>query len=132
MPCKGAEASGAKDRDGMRGFSNKRAEWVWRFREALDPQRGDSIALPPGRQILAELTAFREKRGDAKTIQIESNDDIVKRIGRSPDLAWGFFFAWAEPDQLAKLGRQSHVAKRGFTSNTPAVTQHRAKVIGRR
>ena len=133
MPCKGAEASGAKDRDGMRGFSNKRAEWVWRFREALDPQRGDNIALPPGRQILAELTAFREKRGDTKTIQIESNDDIVKRIGRSPDLAWGFFFAWAEPDQMARLGRQSHVAKRGFSApNTQSLIPHRARVIGRR
>lgn len=132
LACKGAEASVAKDRDGMRGFMNKRAEWIWRFREALDPQRGDNIALPPGRQLLAELTAFREKRGDAKTIQIESNDDIVKRLGRSPDLAWGFFFAWAEPDTLARLGRQSHIAKRGQTSNTPPVIHHRTRVIGRR
>lgn len=128
--CKGANASVAKDRDGVRGFANKRAEWIWRFREALDPERGDNIALPPGREVLMELTTFREKAHPEmrQTIQIESNDDIVKRIGRSPDIAWGFFFAWAEPSQVQREKRASHIAGRRKRSASPRVNSHYANV----
>jgi hypothetical protein len=69
-----------------------------------------------------ELTAFREKPHPEmrKRIEIEKNDDIVKRIGRSPDLAWGYFFAWAEPSQVLKLKRKDYLAtrRRGSTRNT--------------
>lgn len=131
--CKGAEESTAKERDGNRTFANKRAEWVWRLMEALDPDRGDSIALPPGREIIAELSAFREKRKpDMRTvIQIESNEEMVKRIGRSPDVAWSIIFAWAEPDHDRKQERASTRKKRG-RARTPSVRRQYDKVWGRR
>jgi hypothetical protein len=46
VSCKGAYGTNGKDRDGVREFANKRAEYVWRFREALDPERGEDLALP--------------------------------------------------------------------------------------
>lgn len=122
-----------KARDG-REFENMRAQLVWGLREALDPVNGDSVALPPGRDVLLELSSFQEKpREDMrKVIRIESNDEIKKRIGRSPDLAWGYFFAWAAPDDLAKAERRSHVSKRGNAGATPPIIRHQAKNVGRR
>lgn len=78
------QTSYARDASGQWGFANKRAEWWWLFREALDPLTGDDLALPPDRELLADLTAprwFVKTRG----IQVEDKDDLMERIGRSPD-----------------------------------------------
>lgn len=132
---KGSFGSGAKANDG-RDFENKRAEMIWRFREALDPNSGENIALPPGREIVMELTAFREQpREDMRsTIRIEPNDEIKKRIGRSPDLAWGFFFAWAEPDPINAAKRQQAIqARKAYpVGSSPQVIPYSGKVKGRR
>lgn len=131
---KASHGSTRKARDG-REFENMRAQLVWSFREALDPVNGDNVALPPGRELLLELTSFREKpREDMrKVIRLESNEEIKKSIGRSPDLAWGFFFAWAAPDALAMESRRSHLVRRGSPAgHEPQVIQHRSKIVGRR
>ena len=115
VPIKAGSASRQSEaREPRRAFANKRAELIWRFREALDPDTGDNLALPPGRQIIAELTAFRElpHAEMRQTIRIESNDEITKRLGVSPDLAWGFIFAWAEPDAITREQRRSSVIQR--------------------
>jgi len=121
--CKGGMRSIATDRDRTRGFANKRAEWIWRFREALDPDRGDDIALPPGREIVAELCAFREKaHADMRqVIAIEDNDEISKRLGRSPDIAWSLFFAWAEPQPGIRELRASSNPHRRRRAHSPPV-----------
>lgn len=76
--------SGALDKSRKLGFFNKRAEWIWRLREALDPASGEDIELPPSRSLLADLTAPRYELV-ARGVKIESKDDIKERIGRSPD-----------------------------------------------
>lgn len=80
----GAERSNARDRTGAMGFANKRAEWWWRMREALDPAHGQEIALPPDARLRADLCAPRW-RLTARGILIEAKDEIIARIGRSPD-----------------------------------------------
>jgi hypothetical protein len=90
----GAEASSARDRSGRLGFVNKRAEWWWRMREALDPDHGDDLALPPDRALLADLAAPRWKL-TARGIQVESKEDIMRRLGRSPDRADAAVYALA-------------------------------------
>jgi len=80
----GSERSEATDKTGQLTFRNKRAEWWWKMREALDPHDGDDLALPPDRGLLADLCAPRWKVS-AQGIQVESKEDIIKRIGRSPD-----------------------------------------------
>jgi hypothetical protein len=132
--CKGAMASTAMDKSRARGFANKRAEWVWRLKEGLDPESGDNIALPPGREILMELTAFREKKHeDARTvIQIEDNEKISKRIGRSPDIAWSIIFAWAEPDVMRKSTRSSSQRRRPDMRSLPVIKAQYSKVVGRK
>jgi hypothetical protein len=132
--CKGAMGSSAYDRERVRGFANKRAEWVWRLREGLDPEKGDNIALPPGRELLMELTAFREKaHADMRSvIQIEDNEEISKRIGRSPDIAWSIIFAWAEPDTQRKSARTSTHRRRPDERSLPVIKSQYAKVVGRK
>jgi hypothetical protein len=57
---------------------------MWRLREALDPDKGEHLALPPDTQLKADLCAPLWKL-TAQGIQIELKDEIIKRIGRSPD-----------------------------------------------
>jgi len=80
------------DKSGSLAFSNLRAEFYWRLREALEPINPDNprdanrkpIALPPDSELLGDLRALRWKMA-ASGIQIESKDAVKKRIGRSPD-----------------------------------------------
>lgn len=80
-----SEKSEARDKSGKLGFINVRAQAYWEFREALDPEGGQDLALPPDSELKADLCSARWKPV-AAGIQIESKEDIVKRLGRSPDL----------------------------------------------
>lgn len=87
VPCMafiGSERSHGRDRTGTLGFVNKRAEWWWRMREALDPAYGEAICLPPDPKLRADLCAPRWKV-TPRGIRIESKEEIAARIGRSPD-----------------------------------------------
>lgn len=96
-PLNGAGRSDATDRTGRLGFANKRAEWYWTLREALDPDFGENVALPPDRELKADLTAPRWKL-TVRGIQVESKDDIIKRIGRSPDCGDALVYSVAQPE----------------------------------
>jgi hypothetical protein len=79
-----SEKSGARDKSGRLSFFNQRSEHIWRLRELLDPEANNNIALPPSKRLLADLCAPKWKlRGVA--IYVESREDIVDRIKRSPD-----------------------------------------------
>jgi len=113
-----SEATSARDKTGQLGFVNRRAEWFWTLREALDPKNGEDLALPPDRELLADLCSARYKV-TVRGIQIESKEDIMKRIGRSPDkgdslcdavLAGKYLFLH-EATVLALNGREERRAK---------------------
>lgn len=87
VPINNAEAAtlGAVDKmTGKMGFRNKRAETYWRFREMLDPASRENIALPPDSELKADLCAPMWKL-TPHGIQIESKEEVIKRLGRSPD-----------------------------------------------
>lgn len=73
-----------RDRTNLIRFVNVRAFAYWSLREALDPEKGDGIALPPDPELKADLCAPRYS-ARVNGIQIEDKDDISQRIGRSPD-----------------------------------------------
>jgi hypothetical protein len=87
-----SEKSLATDLSGRLGFYNQRSEYWWRFREALDPANNTGIALPPDPMLKSDLCAPKWQLASAK-IQVESREDIVKRIGRSPDYASAYILA---------------------------------------
>lgn len=71
--------------DGLMGFRNRRAESTWRLKELLSPESRELVALPPDPQLRADLAAYRYKVLAGGIIQIESKDDLRRRLGRSPD-----------------------------------------------
>ena len=80
------------DRSGRLRFKNLRSQLWWMMREALDPANNTGIALPPDRQLFADLCAPTwELQGSV--IYVESREQIVKRIGRSPDWASAYILA---------------------------------------
>ena len=106
VPFKGAAATKARSGDRQFGFYNRRAEAYWRFREALDPGQpgGSRVALPDDSILAADLAAPIFEVGP-RGIKIEAKDDIVARLGRSPDRGDAVVMAWSagaknvSPDQ---------------------------------
>lgn len=85
-------------------FLNARAKTWWKFREALDPDSEYSIALPPDPRLTAQLTAptYKVKGGESTeggVIQVESKDDLRKRLNSSTDEADGVLMAWEYRDE---------------------------------
>lgn len=60
------------------------AAW-WGLREMLDPSRDPTFAIPPSDSLMGDLTAPHFRATSGGKIQVESKDDIHKRIGRSTD-----------------------------------------------
>lgn len=89
----GSDSTTKRDASGTLEFRNVRAAAYWTLREALDPAKGEDLALPPDRQLRVELAAARWAT-KAGGVQIESKEDIIKRLGRSPDLADAVVMAW--------------------------------------
>ncbi len=84
-PFNAAERSDARDRSGELGFNSKRSAAWWNLRELLDPANGEEVALPPDDALIGDLTAPRWRVVSGGRIEVESKDEIRKRIGRSTD-----------------------------------------------
>lgn len=92
-----SEASTATDRSRELRFLNLRAEAWWLMREALDPEQGDGLALPPIDRLIGELAAPKWGITSNGRVKVESKDDIRARLGRSTDYADALIMAyWAQ------------------------------------
>lgn len=87
-----AEESHGTDKSGILKFFNLRSELWWKFREALDPAENTGIALPNDTRLKADLCAPKWRLQGAK-IRVESREEIIDRIGRSPDFASAYLLA---------------------------------------
>lgn len=97
----GEKAVGS-DRSGRLRFQNLRSELWWRMREALDPAAQFPLALPDDPALRDELTAPNwELRGPI--ICVESREDIIKRIGHSPDAATAYILALIDTPRMADI-----------------------------
>lgn len=90
-----AEASDAVARSGRLRFFNIRSQLLWQFREMLDPQYNEAVALPPDPKLKADLTAFTWTLRNGK-IYVLGRDELIKLIGRSPDYASAYVLAALE------------------------------------
>lgn len=95
----GAARTKQRTRDGEWGFTNVRSAAYWRLRELLDPAFGAELALPPDDPLLSDLTTptWDVITGVPPKIQVERKEDVVARLGRSPDRGDAVVMAmWAE------------------------------------
>ena len=97
-----SEKSLATDRSGRLRFFNLRSQLWWQMRELLDPANDTGAALPPDPQLLKELCAPKWTVS-GMTIQVEGREDIIKRIGKSPDLASAYVLAAMDVPKLHAL-----------------------------
>lgn len=66
-------------------FLNRRAESWWHLRDLLNPAFGHEIAIPDDPSLIGDLVAPRWEQTPNGSIKIEDKDEIIKRLGRSPD-----------------------------------------------
>jgi len=85
-------------------FFNKRAEIIWKFREALDPGQdgGSPIALPDDQMLVSDLTAVHWEL-TPNGIKVTPKKDVVKELGRSPDRGDAVQMAWSEGETRQNL-----------------------------
>lgn len=95
-----SEVATGTDKSGMLRFSNQRTQDWWRMREALDPANDTGIMLPLDKRLATDLCAplWRVK---GKVIEIESRDEIIKRIKRSADWASAYILALRDTPKMA-------------------------------
>ena len=98
FPFTSSKKSKEKDILGIYKMKNMRSWAWWKLREALDPSNPQHIkdALPPPRNLLADLTAPTYKILEGNIIQVESKDQIFKRLKRSTDSGDGVVYANTE------------------------------------
>lgn len=108
-----AEAATGTDKSGRLLFHNLRSELWWRLREALDPANNTGIALPPDPRLLADLCAPTWKLvGSA--IYVASREEIIERIGRSPDFGSAYALALIDTPKIAVVAAGRAAARRDY------------------
>ena len=106
-----SEAAMGVDKSGRMRFRNLRSELWWRMREALDPNANNGIAIPPDPRILADLTAPTWQMVGS-TVAVASREDIISRIGRSPDFGSALILAlMGTPKRKVVFSRKGFTAK---------------------
>src|ERR1044072_1084346 len=73
------------DESGELGFTNCRSASWWNLRQLLDPDSDWDIMLPPDDLLTGDLTSPHYRVMSGGKIQVESKEDIIKRLGRSTD-----------------------------------------------
>ena len=81
-PFNASERTDKKDSTGELGFTNKRSAAWWNVREMLDTEE---MALPPDDKLIGDLTAPKWRVMSGGKIQVESKEDVKKRLKRSTD-----------------------------------------------
>lgn len=80
-------AEGFRDRSGKMTATNVRSAAYWNLRELLDPAFEPKICLPPDELMISDLTTptWEITSGVPPRIKVEPKEEVVKRLGRSPD-----------------------------------------------
>lgn len=105
-----AESALGTDRSGRLRFRNQRSELWWRMREALDPSNNMGVSLPPDPRLFADLCAPTWKLV-GPIIQVASREEIMDKIGRSPDFASAYVLALMDTPKrsiVMELGGYRH------------------------
>lgn len=106
------------------GFTNVRTAAYWHLRELLDPQHGADIMLPPHEQLTADLTTpklLEPLTGSPPKLRMERKEDLIARLGRSPDFGDAVVMAyWSDAArtkvETAQPGLAPRLPRRGLSS----------------
>jgi hypothetical protein len=111
------------DKTGKLRFRNVRSQMWWRMRELLDPTANNDIQLPPDKELMKELCAPTWSYGDGSVIRVSSRDDIIERVGYSPDRATAVVQAAFETPKRRAIDRAGggvhQTARRAYNPLNP-------------
>lgn len=128
----GSAKTAFKDRTGEYGFVNTRSAAYWHMRELLDPANDSIVMLPPVDLMISDLTTptWDINSGAPPKIVVEKKEDVVERLGRSPDHGDAVVMMfWAE--QLRREGQIAKVHRTmPSTSMGPLAQGARSRVRG--
>lgn len=108
-----AESAVGTDKSGRLRFKNLRSELWWRMREALDPTNNTGIALPPDRELLADLCAPTWELSGS-TIYVASREQIMDKIGRSPDYGSAYVLALIDTPKRSVVEAMGQKRRRDY------------------
>lgn len=108
-----SEAPTATDKSGRLRFHNLRSQLWWKFREALDPDNNTGIALPPDPRLLADLCAPTWKL-TGSVIYVASREQIIDKIGRSPDYGSAYILAAIDTPKRSTLLAMGQKKRRDY------------------
>lgn len=107
-----------------------RDELHWTFREALNPETGDNVELPPDSELEEEMLACTFEVKPAG-IKVCPKDDIRSALRRSPDKLDAVLLAWKAGDRSVRaMAAVNRIRKAGHQG--PTVNRQYDKVIGRK
>lgn len=135
-------AEGLTDLTGQRTFINMRAYLYWAIRDALDPNLGGQLALPPIDELTQDLTSIHWVPKSNGKIIMEPKDKIKNLIGRSPDygdaLACTFLPIESDGFRYVDLSAKGEKAKskdkdevRQGRDDVETVSEHRERLFRR-
>jgi len=107
-----------------------RDELHWAFREALNPETGGNIELPPDPELEEELLACTFEVKPAG-IKVCPKDDIRAALKRSPDKLDAVLLAWKAGDRSVRAMASAERIRKRANGQAGVVRQY-AKVTGRR
>lgn len=108
-----SESPTRADKSGRLRFKNLRSQLWWEMREALDPANNTGISLPPDRALLADLCAPTWKLSGS-TIFVASREEIMEKIGRSPDYGSAYVLALIDTPKESDVRAMSAVRRREY------------------
>lgn len=98
----GDKVPNALDQTGKLRFSDLRSYLWWKMREVLDPMNNTGIALPPSTRLRADLCTPKWSFA-GQTIKVQSREEIVKKLGRSPDYGTAAILALIDTPKRSNL-----------------------------
>lgn len=118
----GSAGTKVRTREGTASFVNVRSAAYWLMREHLDPAFGSEVMLPPDDLLVSDLTTptWTINTGTPPKIKLEKKDDLIARMGRSPDRGDAVIMAFfaehlaapAAHSPVKESGRQTTAASR--------------------
>lgn len=108
-----SESAVGSDKSGRLRFKNLRSELWWRMREALDPANNTGVAIPPDPRLTADLCAPTWELSGS-TICVASREQIIDKIGRSPDYGSAYVLALMDTPKIEVVGRADKGGRRSY------------------
>lgn len=113
VPYTGSAKTDFRDQTGEYEFKNTRSAAYWNMRQLLDPANESIVMLPDDDLMVSDLTTptWDIASGAPPKIVVEKKEDVVERLGRSPDRGDAVVMAfWFE--QLRREAQLSQVSAR--------------------